>query len=243
MRGYWMPWTVILRTVEGNQLGAAWNWDRNQSGTLAKCIRNKRGPGALFWKNSTKGHRGNRLLVVIWFPIKAQQWRIALHKYKNCLQTQNDIILNMQITIKRLIWLISTPATKHQTGKICPMCSQCSRFVKAATEWAWFVMLMQTLALANGYYLMYNYNNKISGMSSTHCCRHPATSLFNWVTQEWEELSFQSLVFLWMRKCCPVLTKLSTLHHLCWRTTVCQLNQKSERPACPSSPDGKIHKL
>lgn len=35
---------------------------------------------------------------------------------------QNNIILNMQVNIQRLIWLISTPATKHQTGKICPMC-------------------------------------------------------------------------------------------------------------------------
>lgn len=37
---------------------------------------------------------------------------------------QNNIILNMQMNIKRLIGLISTPTTKHQTGKICPMCHE-----------------------------------------------------------------------------------------------------------------------
>lgn len=62
MRGNWMPWPVIVLTAEGNQLGAAWNWERNQNG-----------PDALFWKTSTKGHEGNRLFVVIWFPVKAQQ--------------------------------------------------------------------------------------------------------------------------------------------------------------------------
>lgn len=75
---------------------------------------------------------------------------------------QNNIILNMQINIKRLIGINQYPYNKTPDRQNWPNVSwkQCSRFVKAATKWAWFVMLMPPLDLANGYCIMYNYNNK-----------------------------------------------------------------------------------